>query len=161
MNHGTCVAYILFYIFRHYKRMGILSNKREMMSDLNTCYLLLKQMEKNGSPEISADLVRVLIVRIRELGANIEYQQPLRYVDIYDHDILMIMIRLTGEILAYLKKPFYKRFSNEIFKRFLALHNLPRVLLYDSSGDLSTQKGFHLTKQTALEYASLNPDMLL
>lgn len=115
MNHGTCVAYILFYIFRHYKRMGILSNKREMMSDLNTCYLLLKQMEKNGSPEISADLVRVLIVRIRELGANIEYQQPLRYVDIYDHDIIMIMIRLTGEILAYLKN----RFINDFRTRYL------------------------------------------
>jgi hypothetical protein len=60
-------------------------------------------MEKNISPDISADIIRTLIMRINSFGVDMKFQPPLRYVDIYDHDIIMIMTRLTDEIIKLAK----------------------------------------------------------
>ena len=48
------------------------------------------------------------------------------------------MHRLTGEMNELVKRPFYRRFSGEIFTSFLVLHNLSRVLLDDCSGNFLT-----------------------
>ena len=82
-------------------------------------------------------------------------QQPLRYVDIYDSEIITIISRITGEIINFAKRPFYKKYSSEIFTRFLILHNLPRALVIDSSGDMSTVQNFHISKQEALDCVSM------
>lgn len=146
-DNGTCIAFILFYVFRHYKRIGKTANRRELISDLKKCKLLLKRMERNIPPDVSADLVCALIDRINCFGANMTLNFPLRYVDNYDRDIIKTMYQLTSDILILVKSPFYKRFSGEIFSKFLILHNLPRALLHDFSGDLSTLKNFHISKQ--------------
>ena len=156
MNNGTCAVFVLFYIFRHYKRVGETSKRKEMVSDLKKCYSLLKRMKKNVPPDDSSNLIRALIIRINSFGANMEFQQPLRYVDIYDHDIIKIMTRLTGETIKLAKHSLHGRFSGEILTRLLVLHNLPRALLYDSSGDLSTPNNFHISKQDVLECIATN-----
>lgn len=156
MDNGTCVAFILFCIFRHYKRVGIYPNKSEMLSDIETCRLLLKQMSKNVDPTFSTELVHALIKRINGFGANVRLQFPLRYTDFYDQDIINIMIWITDEIIAFLKSPFYGKHTGEIFTRFLVLHNLPRVLLDNDSGDLSTMANLHMSKQEALECVSVH-----
>ncbi len=154
MNSGTCIIFIMFYIFRHYKRVEINSNINEFISDMKKCHLLLTRMERNIEPSVSTEIVTSLIDRINSWGATMRLQSPLRYVDSYDHDIIVIMIRLIDEIITFAKKPFYKKHSNEIFIRLLILHNLPRVLLDNSSGDSSTLKNLHISKQEALEYIS-------
>lgn len=156
MSNGTCVAFILFYVFRHYKRIGATAKKRDLISDLEKCFVLLNKMEENNPADISVQDVQALIMRINDFGASMKLQYPLRYVDIYDCDIIRLMINLTTEIINFVKRPFYKRFSGEIFSRFLVLHNLPRALLYDSSGDLSTPKRFHISKQEALDCFTQN-----
>ena len=112
-------------------------------------------MEKNADPDISRELVDALIDRINSCGANIKLQQPLRYADNNDLEIVTIMSKITEEIIEFLKHPFYRRYSGKIFTRFLVLHNLPRVLLNDSSGDMSTVQNFHLAKKEALECVSM------
>ncbi len=151
MKKGTCIIFILFYVYRHYKRVGVTSKRSELISDLKKCHLLLEQMEENKDPNSSIEIVGALIDRMNRFGANMELEQPLRYVDIYDSEILMIMKRITREIINYAKRPFYKRYSREIFARLLVLHNLPRSLLSDSSGDMSTVRDFHISKQEALD----------
>ena len=155
MNDGTCIMFALFYVFRHYKRVGLTTKRNEMVSDLKKCHLILTRMQKNAVPDISIELVADLIDRLNSYGANIKLQQPLRYADNYDFEIVMIMSKITEEIIAYAKRPFYRRYSGEIFIRLLVLHNLPRVLLNDSSGDMSTIQKFHISKKEALECVSM------
>ena len=155
MNNGTCIMFVLFYVFRHYKRVGLTMKRNEMISDLKKCHLILKRMEKNTDPDISRELVGTLIDRINSYGANIKLQHPLRYADNYDFEIVAMMSKITKEIINFVKRPFYRRYSSKIFTRFLVLHNLPRVLLNDSSGDMSTVQNFHVSKQEALECVSM------
>lgn len=158
MNNGTCIILVLFYIFRHYKRVGDTYKRNELISDLKKCHLILSRMGKNIDPNISTGSVSALIDRVNSWGANIKLQQPLRYADDYDPEIVMIMRRITGEIIDLAKSPFYKKNSSKIFMRFLVLHNLPRSLLNDSSGDMSTGQNFHISKQEALELVSRGLD---
>lgn len=155
MNNGTCIIFVLFYVFRHYKRVYDISPKNELLTDLKKCHLILTRMEKNIAPDISTEIVGDLINRINSWGANMKLQQPLRYSDNYDLEIVKIMEKLTREIITFAKSPFYKRYSGAIFDRFLVLHNLPRVLLNNSSGDMSTVQNFHISKQEALEYIAM------
>ena len=159
MDNGTCIAFLMFYVYRHYKRIGLTAKKHQLISDLKICHTLLKRMEKNVPIDVSIELIGILIKKINGYGANMDLKYPLRYVDIFDSDIIKIMIRLTEEIIVLVKRPFYKRFSGEIFTRFLVLHNLPRALLYESSGDESTPKYFHISKQDALECVSKTSDI--
>ena len=151
MVNGTCVIFILFYIFRHYKRIEISSKRNDLILDMKKCYILLKQMENSIDPSASIKLIDSLVERINSFGVDMKLQYPLRYADNYDIDIIAIMITLTEEIITLAKSPFYGRNSGEIFSRFLVLHNLPRVLLDDSSGDSSTLQNFHMSKQEALD----------
>ena len=154
MDNGTCIMFVLFYVFRHYKRVGLSMKRTDMVSDLEKCHLILKRMENNIDPDVSIDVVNSLIDRINSYGANMKLQQPLRYADSYDFEIVMIMSKLIEEIICYMRHPFYRKYSSEIFTRFLVLHNLPRVLLDDSSGDMSTVQNFHISKNEVLECVS-------
>lgn len=154
MNNGTCIMLVLFYTFRHYKRVGLIVKKNELLSDLKKCHVILKRMEENINPDISTKFTIDLIHRLNRNGSNLELQKPLRYADGYDFEIIMLMSRLTKEIIYFVKRPFYKKYSDEIFTRLLVLHNLPRVLLKDSSGDESTGSKIHISKQEALEYVA-------
>lgn len=155
MNDGTCIVFVLFYVFRHYKRVGVTTERKQLVSDLKKCHLLLERIEKNVAPEASIELVGELIERINSFGANMKLQQPLRYADNYDSEIIVIMSRITREIINFAKCPFYKRYSSQIFTRFLVLCNLSRSLLNDSSGDMSTTQNFHISKQEALECVAM------
>jgi len=155
MNNGTCIMFVCFYIFRHYKRVGLTAKRNEMVSDFKKCNLILRRMKKNIDPDISRELVGALIDRINSYGTNMKLQQPLRYADNYDSEIVITMIKITEEIISYLKRPFHRRYSSKIFTRLLILHNLPRVLLNDSSGDLSTLQNLHMSKQEALACVSM------
>lgn len=156
MKNGTCIVFVLFHIFRHYKRIGETSKRKDLISDFKKCHLLLERMAKNAPLDISSELVQELIIKINGLGSDIKLKHPLRYVDNFDRDVIAIMIRLTSEIIDFAKRPFYRRHSGEIFTRLLVLHNLPRVLLDDSSGDSSTLRNFHLSKQEAIECVLAN-----
>lgn len=153
MNNGTCIIFILFYIYRHYKRRGIDSQRLKALLDLSRCYVILRRMEKNVDPNHSAALVRKLISRVNGFGYDMKFQEPLRYSDYYDRDIITLMIQITSEIICFVKSPFYRKYSGKVFTRLLVLHNLPRTLLSDSSGDLSTPADFHISKEQALEGA--------
>ncbi len=155
MDKGTCVAFVLFHIFRHYKRVEVSTNRRELISDIKKSQLLLKHMEDNIDPSVSEDIVLSLINSINSFGNDIKIQYPIRYVDNYDRDIISAMIKITDEIIALARSPFYRRYLGEIYTRFLVLHNLPRVLLDNSSGDLSTVKNFHISKKEAIECVSI------
>lgn len=155
MKNGTCIIFVLFYVFRHYKRIDAVSKRNELISDLKKCHLLLEQMEENKDPNSSIEILGALIDRMNSFGANMKLAQPIRYADTYDSEIIMIMKRVTREIIDYAKHPFYRRYSSEIFARLLVLHNLPRSLLNDSSGDMSTVRNFHISKQEALEYVRM------
>lgn len=158
MNDSTCIMFVLFYIFRHYKRVGYTAKRSEMISDLKKCHLILRRMEKKLDPNISIKTVSALIDRVNSFGANMKLQQSLRYADTYDFEIVIRMRTITAETIKYLRRPFYKRYSGVIFMRLLALHNLPRVLLNDSSGDMSIGPNFHITKKLALECVSGCPE---
>lgn len=155
MNNGTCVIFVLFYIFRHYKRVGVEAKRNELISDLKKCHLILKRMEKGVDPDISIEIIEKLINRVNTFGANLRLQQPIRYADYNDSEIIALMRSIMEEIIYFASRPFYKKYSSEIFTRFLVLHNLPRALLKDTSGDLSTVQDFHISKQEALKCASI------
>lgn len=156
MNNNTRIVFIIFYIFRHYKRLGETSKRNQLLNDLKKCKILLERMKNKIDPMISENIVRDLINRINRFGANIKLQYPLVYSDSYDLEIIMIMLDLIDQIIGFVKSPVYRRYSGEIFTRFLALHILPRVLLDDSSGDSSTLQKFHISKQEALEYVEIH-----
>lgn len=152
MNHGTCVAFVLFHIFRYYKRIDISKiPKRELLLDLQRCKLLLEKMCKNASLGEAEHLVNALILRINSFGYDMKLKHPLRYVDIYDQDIIKTMLQFTSDTIKIIRRPAYKKFLGEIFNKFSVLHNLPRALLYDSSGDVSTPPKFHISKQKAMD----------
>jgi len=155
MNDGTCIMVVLFYVFRHYKRVGLTAKKNEMVSDLTKCLLIIKRMQENKDPDVSIELVGALIDRINRHGANVALQHPIRYADNEDFEIVSLMSQITEEIICFAKRPFYRRYSSEIFMRLLVLHNLPRVLLNNSSGDMSMIRNFHMSKQDALECVSM------
>ncbi len=158
MNNGTCIAFLLFYVFRHYKRLCMRANRKEMIADLKKCRLLLVRMESNLPPEDSADTVQALMDRINSFGYDMKLQFPLRYADADDRDVITAMLRLTDDIIRFARSPFYRRYAGDIFKRLLVLHNLPRVILDDSSGDATTLANFHVPKQDALKDVPLLMD---
>lgn len=151
MNTGTRILFILFCIYRQYKRLGAIAKRRELIFDLRKCYLILKRFEQNIDPNVSIKEVQFLINRINGWGYEITLTSPLKYSDYYDHEIIKSMIQLTKEIIDLAKhQSFYKQ-QHEIFLRLTILHNLPRVLLNNSSGDASVSRNFHITKQEALD----------
>jgi len=150
MNNNTCVAFMLFYIFRHYKRINITHKRCDLIYDMKICKKLLKHMKTNIASSKAYKLAQCLVTRINNIGGNMEVSTPLRFVDYYDNDIILIMTRITNEILFLAHSPFYKRHTAEIFKRFIVLHNLPRVLLSNTSGDASVSNSFHMSKQDAI-----------
>ena len=96
--------------------------------------------------------------RINSFGYDMKLQFPLRYADADDRDVITAMLRLTDDIIRFARSPFYRRYAGDIFKRLLVLHNLPRAILDDSSGDATTLANFHVPKQDALKDVPLLMD---
>lgn len=151
MNEGTCICFVLFCIFRYYKRIDISSKRVEFLADMKKCHLLLIRMKKGIPPSVSKDIVISLTDRINSSGGNIEIKYPLRYVDKYDDELVEIMIALVGEVINFSKRYSFRNRLGNIFDRLLALHNIPRALLNSSSWDASVPQFFCMTKQEVLE----------
>lgn len=152
---GTCISFILFYLFRYYKRIDIVTMRSEALNDLRKINLVIDLMIKNRDSDIPLEIVRCLVRRTNSLGSEIKLKLPVRYLDYYDRDVILTMKKLTRELINCVKSPFYKRLTNEIFYRFAALQNLSCVLVDNSSGDSSISPKFHLTKKDAFENTSV------
>lgn len=151
---GTCISFILFYLFRYYKRIDIVPMRNEALTDLRKINLVIDSMIKNRDSDIPLEIVRYLVQRTNSLGSEIKFKHHVRYLDYYDKDVILTMKKLVSELINYLKSPFYKRRTDEIFYRFATLQNLSRVLVDNSSGDSSISPNFHLTKEDAIENVS-------
>ena len=151
MPNTTCVAFMLFCVYRHYKRLDLSIHRKNLISDMILCKKLLRAMLTNHQSHNSVKLTVKLTTRTHELGINTNLALPLRYVDYYDKDVISLMLTLTNEIITIAKNPLKTHYEPEIFKRLLVLHNLPRVLVDNSSCDSSVTNTFHISKQTAMD----------
>ena len=143
---------MLFYIYRHYKRINISDKRKELISDMNLCKKLLKDMLNSPTKIKNLKTVSSLIKRISVLCAEAHFNLPSRYVDYYDTEIISKMLLLTDEIIYIAKKSPSLQHDLWIFERLLSLHNLPRALVDNASCDSSVTSAFHISKQTAMEY---------
>lgn len=154
MNNNPCIMLVLFHIFRHYKRIDITKNRKDFLCDMRKCDLVLDKIKSNSNPEHSIVTVNSLVERINSFGNTIVLHPPLRYTDIYDSELIEIMSKITKELISIAKRPFFKKYYGEIFKRLLILHNLPRALINNTAEDPSIPNFFHISKQEALSYAA-------
>ena len=131
------IAILLFYVYQYYKRRDPLECRCGLITDMTHCSRVLKCMRDNSPVNMCIDSVNSLSSRMKSCGEAIELGTIPSYCDCENRDIVILMLKITKQIISCCQSPFYKRNSEKITRRLMALHNLPRVLLSESDNNVN------------------------
>lgn len=145
----SSIALLLFYVYRYYKRRDPVKCRRKLIIDMTHCLRVLKCMRDNSPVHLCIDSVDSLSSMMNSCGVSIELEIPPIYGDYENSEIVILMLELTKQIISYCKSPFYKRNSEKITRRLMAIHNLPRVLLAGPDDD-SNCSMIHISAEEAI-----------